>query len=340
MNAKIEGGYDHNRRKLSDIVPIEAPFSVFIAATQKCNFKCFYCTHSQKEKGDIDLNTVHMDNSLLEKIVQQLKEFPSVGRILFTGLGEPLANPNIPNMIRTLKKAGITDRFEIVTNASLLTHEMTDKLLDAGLTYLRVSLQGLSSEKYLQIAGVKVNFDMLMEQISYFYNKKRNCKLYVKIMDACLDSDEDTQRFYDLFGNISDQVFVEHIVKAQPQMLEKYNENVTSEKTFFNEPAEIRQVCPFAFYTLQIDAEGNVFPCPPLGMPKSFSLGNVNDTSLHDIWYGKKLYDLQMQHLNLKRCMHSVCGQCENYLCFTPAEDNLDLEREKIIHRLEQRGHV
>lgn len=338
MKAKIEGGYEHNRRKLSDIVPLDAPFSVYIAATQKCNFKCFYCTHSQKGKDGINLNTVHMPDEFLEQIAQQLSQFSHLKRIVFTGLGEPLANPHIPNMVKRLAETKVVDGIEILTNASLLTHEMSDRLIDAGLTYLRVSLQGLSSEKYFEIAGVKVDFDKLVEQISYFYEKKGSCKLYVKIMDACLDSDEDVQKFYDLFGDISDQIFVEHIVKAQTQMQDKYGERVTTEKTLYNEPAEVREVCPFAFYTLQIDAEGNVFPCSPLGIPKSFSLGNIQTTSLYDIWHGEKLYDLQMQHLKYGRSSVSVCNKCT--MCITHEKDNLDLAREEIIQRLEQRGHV
>ncbi|WP_294471620.1 radical SAM/SPASM domain-containing protein [uncultured Intestinimonas sp.] len=340
MKAKVEGGYDHNRQKLADIVPLDAPFTVFIASTQICNFRCFYCTHSHKGEDNIHLHAVHMEDATFEAVVNQLQKFPKVGRILFTGLGEPLANPKIPSMIHRLKQVGVTDRIEIVTNASLLTHEMTDRLLDAGLTYLRVSLQGLSSEKYQEVAGVFLDFNKLVDNIRYFYEKKDDCKLYVKIMDACLESPEDEQIFYKIFGDISDQVYVEHIVKAQPQMLDQYSKNVTSERTFFNEPAEPRRICPFLFYTLQIDADGNVFPCPPLGFPESFSLGHVHSTTLHDIWFGEKLYDLQMLHLNGRRSQHPVCGNCQNYLCFTPEEDNLDLSADEIRKRLEARGHV
>ena len=340
MKAKIQGGYDHVRQKLADIVPIDAPFSVFLASTQTCNFRCFYCTHSRREKENIHLHTVHMADHLFHQIVKQLQEFPKVGRILFTGLGEPLANPKIADMVQELKQAGVTDRIEIGTNASLLTHDMTDRLLQAGLTYLRISLQGLSAEKYQQVAGVSIDFEKFVENIRYFYQKKGDCKLYIKIMDACLDTPEEEQQFYDMFGDISDLVFVEHIVKAQPQMIGQYGEQVTSEQTFFREPAEIRQVCPFAFYTLQVDAEGNVFPCPPLGLPADFSLGNVRDTSLRDIWLGKELYDLQMEHLQGGRSRNAVCAQCENYLCFTPKEDNLDQSTQEIQKRLEARGHV
>lgn len=340
MKAIIKGGYDHVRQKLSEIVPLEAPFSVFIASTQVCNFRCFYCTHSQKDKDKINLHAAHMSDQTFDNIVQQLKEFPKIGRILFTGLGEPLANPRIPVMIQKLSEAKITDRIEIVTNGSLLTPDMTDRLLQAGLTYLRISLQGLSAEKYKEISGVNIDFTKFVENIKYFYEKKNTCKLYIKVMDACLDGPEDREKFYKMFGDISDLVFIEHIVQAQPQMMDQYGEQVTSEYTFFGEPAQFRQVCPFAFYTMQIDADGNVFPCPPLGLPMSFSLGNIAQTSLYNIWNGKVLYDLQMQHLNYERCQHEICSKCQNYLCFTPEEDNLDFSAEEIKKKLEERGYV
>lgn len=315
MNARIEGGYDHNRKILSEIVPLDSPFSVFISATQKCNFRCFYCTHGQDPSENIQLNKIHLAPDLFQLITQQLKEFPSVGRVLFTGLGEPLVNQSLPDMIQKLREEKISDRIEVISNGSLLSHTMSDRLIEAGLTYLRISLQGLTSEKYKQTAGVNLDFNQLMDNLAYFYHRKGNCKLYIKVMDACLDSESEIDQFYEMFGPISDQMYVEHIVQAQPQMMGKYGDDVTSAKTFFNEPAEHRDVCPFAFYTLQIDAEGNVFPCPPLGLPKSFSLGNVRNSSLYKIWHGEKLYQLQMEHLKSNRCAVAVCKDCYNDPC-------------------------
>ena len=89
------------------------------------------------------------------------------------------------------------------------------------------------------------------------------------------------------------------------------------------------------FYVLQVDSLGRVFPCPPLGFGDEFSLGNAVQTSLYDIWHGRRLRELQMEHLNHRRHSHPVCGSCENYLCFTPKEDNLDLHAEEIRNRLE-----
>lgn len=343
MQAEIEVGYDRERKRLSDIVPLEAPFSLFITPSQRCNFKCFYCTHSKdrSEKEMMGFQETDLSDELCNAIISQAKEFQGkIKRIVFTGLGEPLMNSNLPEMIKKCSEAHIAGGYEIITNAYLLSHEMTNRLLEAGLTYLRVSIQGLTAEKYREVTGVAIDYSRLLDNLSYFFTHKDSCKVYLKIMDTCLESKEEEKQFYQMFGNLCDKIYIEHLVKAQPSMMDHYEDNVTSELTFFGEPSQYREVCPYLFYVLQLDVAGNVYPCPPLGFPESFSVGNIKCTPLKDIWYGKKLYDLQRLHLTGQRCSHEICGLCENYRCFTPPEDNLDEEKESILRRLEERGHV
>lgn len=338
MPAKIEGGYDHKRQILADIVPLPAPFTLFISPTQRCNFRCFYCTHSKtaEEKRACGFQTVDMDPELAETLARQAEAFGGkIKRVVFTGLGEPLVNPNLPEMIRAFAEKEVAGGYEVITNAYLLTPQLTDRLLDAGLTYLRVSIQGINSEQYQKTAGVTVDYDRMVGQLRYFYEHKGNCRLYIKTMDASLEQEEDKEKFFGTFSPICDKVYIEHLVKAQPSMMEQYGEHVSSELTFFQEPSEYREVCPYLFYVLQVDSLGRVFPCPPLGFGDEFSLGNVAQTSLYDIWHGRRLRELQMEHLNHRRHSHPVCGSCENYLCFTPKEDNLDLHVEEIRNRLE-----
>lgn len=340
MKAQVLPGYDKRRQKLADIVPLDAPFTLFIASTQTCNFKCFYCTHSKsvEEQKRINFQQVHMTDKMFQLALEQAKKFDSkLKRVVFTGMGEPLANPNIAEMVRGLSSARVAGGYEIITNAYLLTHEMSDNLIDAGLTYLRISIQGLSQKKYKETAGVTISFDKLLDNILYFYKHKGSCKLYIKIMDACFDEGETEQQFFDLFGNMCDNIYVEHLVKAQPSMMDAYSENINSEKTFYGEISEKRNVCPYMFYTLQIDAEGNTFPCPPLGFPLEFSLGNIKRNSLKEIWNSDKLYELYMLHLHNKKHKVPICRNCVNYLCFTPKEDNLDNDTEYIIKKLEER---
>lgn len=342
MKAKIEPGYDNQRQKLADIVPLEAPFTMFIASTQTCNFKCFYCTHhlSREEKEKMNFQQVPMSDELFERVLEQAKEFQGkIKRIVFTGLGEPLANAKIADMIRKLSDAKIAGGYEIITNGYLLTHEMTDKLLAAGLTFLRVSIQGLTAKRYKETTGVLIDYERLVDQIRYFYENKGNCKLYVKIMDECFDEGETEEDFYRLFGDICDKIYIEHLVNAQPGMDGNYGEQLNDGMTFYGDRAEEREVCPYMFYTLQIDAVGNTFPCPPLGFPEDFSLGNVLDTTLKKIWESDKLYRLYRLHLTGRKKDIPVCFHCENYKCFTPKEDNLDQDKEIILKRIGEKRY-
>lgn len=340
MKAAVLPGYDQARQKLSDIVPLDAPFTLFISPTQCCNFKCFYCTHgkSKAQKSQLGFLESHMSGELFEKICRQAAEFNGrIKRVVFTGMGEPLVNPNLPNMIKRLSEGEVAGGYETITNAYLLSHEMSDALIQAGLTYLRISIQGLSEEKYKAIAGTAIDFNRLIENIKYFYEHRGSCKVYLKIMDACLDSEETEEKFFQLFGDLCDKIYVEHLTKAQPSMMDGYDDSVDSKITFYGEPSKRREVCPYMFYTLQVDAEGNTFPCPPLGLPMEFSQGNVRNDSLYDIWNSAKLHDLYKLQLQGKRNEIRTCDGCENYLCFTPEEDNLDMHKTEILKRLEMR---
>jgi len=93
-----------------------------------------------------------------------------------------LINKDIPVMVKMAKDAEIAERVEIISNGSLLDKTMSDRLIEAGLDTLRISLQGLNSKKYKDICGANINFDDFMDNIRYFYAHKNNTNLFVKIM--------------------------------------------------------------------------------------------------------------------------------------------------------------
>ncbi len=344
MKANIQAGYNHNRQKLAELVPLSTPFALHIAPTHRCNFRCHYCTHGLGAVGKQKAGLTETDFPVeyLPRLVEQVKEFTEpLKMISFTGLGESLLYPELPKMIRLLSQAQSAETYDIITNGYLLTPEKTDQLIAAGLNNLRISLQGLTAEKYREVSGVKIDYDQLFRNIEYFYHNKGNCKLNIKIIDSCLEHPEDEQVFYQMFGDLCDTIFVEHLVEVQLSMAEKYEGlSIDTSRTMFQEKAEDRIACPYPFYMLQIDANGNVFPCCPLGLPLELSVGNMFQDTLKHIWHGKKLYDLWTQNLKGKRSEHPVCGRCTAYQCFTPPEDNLDLEREQILKKVEERGYV
>lgn len=337
MKAKIKPGYDENRLLLKEVVPLDTPFTLFISPSQLCNFKCHYCAHSlpletKRKEGFVSKN---LEWATFQKIVTQAKVFPNkFKRILLTGLGEPLMNPNISKMVQVLKESKVSDNLEIFTNASYLTEKLSTNLINSGLTKLRISIQGTDANKYYKNCGLKIDFDTLVKEIKYFFENSRNkCSVYIKIIEEELEDEKDRDKFFHIFENICDEIFVENLVKAQPLMGD-YNNTIRETKTFFGEKAENRKVCPYIFYTLQIDSEGNCFPCPPLSLPKNFSLGNINTQVLTEIWNGEKHQKLMFSHLLKDGNKCELCKTCVNYLCFTPKEDDLDKDTMKIIEKV------
>ena len=340
MQAKIKAGYDNNRVCLADAVPLEAPFSIALSSSQKCNFRCRYCSQSlgPEEKKSHGYNDVLMEWDTFLKIVEQLKEFGTpMKRIAFTGLGEPLVNPRTPDMVKVLQEEKLAEvQVDLYTNGYLLDEEMTRRLVGAKLTRLRISLQGLTSEQYRDTVGVNVDFERLLKQIAYFYKHRGDTILYVKIMDAQLGEGQEKD-FHALFGDICDEIFIEHLALAQPAMGD-YEGRSDDKRTMFGEIAKERVVCHFPFFYLQIDAEGNVFPCPPLGLPRAFSLGNATTRPLKEIWNGETHKALVMSMLEGKMKELSTCSTCQNYKCFTDDADNLDDRRQEILQRFVESG--
>ena len=113
--AEVKPSYDTKRQRLSEVIPLDSPLSMYVEPTRTCNFKCFYCMHSTRgEQGGVLEKTgfrlAHMDLEFYEKLVREIMAFPTaVKRVCFSGLGEPLMNPQLPAMIRMLRQAGSRD---------------------------------------------------------------------------------------------------------------------------------------------------------------------------------------------------------------------------------------
>jgi radical SAM protein with 4Fe4S-binding SPASM domain len=336
MKAEIKPSYDPNRKRLADVIPLCAPFTLFIEPTRYCNFKCFYCLHSTRgEKygkfAKTGYQIRHMDFSMYERILEQVISFPErPKRIVFSGLGEPLMNSELPKMIKRAQELGTAQRLDILTNASLLTRELSDELIAAGVTRIQVSLQGLDFHQYREVSGITVDFDKMYENLTYLYQHKGDCAIFIKIIDALLDGDIDRERFYNLFGNICDQIFIEHLITLQQQMGD-HGGMADNTRNLNNEEVIYREVCPVIFYMLQIDADGNVFPCPVSGLPKPFAMGNIHDEPLVQIWNGKRRANLIRSQLQLNRKKIPVCATCATCATVLDESEFLDDAAERLL---------
>lgn len=332
MKAKIHPGYSPDRRMLGEVLPIRTPFTVFINPTTICNLRCNYCTHGKhkEELNEIGFVQKHMNYDVFLESVEQLAQFDDKFKLIYMyGNGEPLCNPRLGDMIYHIRKKDITERIEFFTNGILLTPEKSLELVDSGLTQLKISIQALNSTRYKEICGVDCDYEKLIDQIKFFYENKKTCKLYIKIIDIDLD-EKDKENFYKVFGDISDEIFIEHITYTQGTMGD-YGGMLKDEVDLYGNPLMYRNVCTFPFYTLRIGVDGEINPCFEKVFDKNLNIRNID---IYEYWNSKYLENLRVMHLQNDRSKHHICSTCKSLGCTSKPEDNIDNYRYDILKRM------
>ncbi len=121
------------------------PHELYLESTNRCNERCDQCprTHLGREP-EKDLTLAEMRH-----ITDQL---PQIDRVVLHGLGEPLMNPELPQIVAHLRRRGAHVLFN--TNALLLSERRARALIEADLNELRVSLDGATPATYARVRGV------------------------------------------------------------------------------------------------------------------------------------------------------------------------------------------
>jgi pyruvate-formate lyase-activating enzyme len=122
-------------------LPVTHLKKVYIEPTNRCNLDCRFCMRHawQEPLGQMSTET-------FSRILDGLKEFSPPPTIFFGAMGEPLAHPDILDMVVQAKALGSS--VELITNGTLLTRDVSKRLIDAGLDVLWTSLDGVTPESY------------------------------------------------------------------------------------------------------------------------------------------------------------------------------------------------
>lgn len=120
------------------------PREIQVEVTAACNLRCRMCL--VRYQPPVDRVTGTMSLADFTALVDGV---PGVERITLQGLGEPLLVPHLDDMVRLAAGRGIAVGFN--TNGTLLTAERAERLVDAGLAWLHVSVDGATAATYESI---------------------------------------------------------------------------------------------------------------------------------------------------------------------------------------------
>ncbi|MGA2490062.1 MAG: radical SAM protein [Anaerolineales bacterium] len=123
------------------------PKVVYIEVTNRCNLLCKTCPRTYFEREPLK------SLSLIE-FIAIAQQFPHMQRTLLHGIGEPLLNRDLPEIIRYLK--GRKVEVIINSNGTLLSSQWQTQLVESGLDQYRCSIDGATDETYARIRGASL----------------------------------------------------------------------------------------------------------------------------------------------------------------------------------------
>lgn len=290
-----------DRINLADAVPLPSPLLIQCEPSSVCNLKCNYCIHGQPIKKVRPGARTTMGFEVFRTLCAQIKEFGTIKQFNFCGWGEPLINPYLPKMVKFAKEKQIAKNIAVVTNGLLLTPKTFEKLVNAGLDSLRISLQGLTTDRYREVTGQNVDFESLINFIARLYKIKGSCELIIKYADVNV-TEKDERLFHATFDPISDRAYIEYI----KPVFEPAEDTTISRYGVEHDPTLI---CPQPFYMMDVNAYGDVYPCCSYESP--FIDTNIMHTTLKKVWDGRQMKNLRLMQLSGRRKHQASSPACK-----------------------------
>tara|TARA_B100000315_G_scaffold230753_1_gene241457 strand:+ start:41 stop:1060 length:1020 start_codon:yes stop_codon:yes gene_type:complete len=304
MKAKLISQADHERVPLHQAIPLITPFVVYIEPSGYCNLKCEFCPHgSQSGRDGLKMDIMPLE--LGKKLIDDIAVFPDKIKLLrVCGTGEPLTNKNIVELLEYANKMEIAEKIEMVTNGIKLTPELS-RQLPRFANRIIISIEGLSSEEYKRVTRINVNLEKLIDNLKIIYNHRGTCTLAIKTVGHVTQSESKQKKFFDMFGNICDEIYIEQLVPMWPDLDSEYE----LKSRWGDDQVINKRVCPQIFKGLQVQADGEVVPCC-VDWKRVNVIGNITTESFKDVWNGTQLSEFRKAHLKGEKDKIDPCKDC------------------------------
>ena len=131
------------------------PRSLYLETTNRCDSKCQTCIRTFRSlEPPADLT--------LEQVKAITEQFSALERVVLHGIGEPLLNREIFEIVAYLKTRAATVLFN--SDAISLTAPRARRLIQSGLDEYRVSLDAATRQTYRRLRGVD-QFDRVVANV-------------------------------------------------------------------------------------------------------------------------------------------------------------------------------
>ncbi|MBI3986004.1 MAG: SPASM domain-containing protein [Lentisphaerae bacterium] len=289
---------------------LEAPFFppiVYIEPTNACNCRCVMCPRQNMTRP---LGYITM--ALFNRIVGDIAELgPSEIRLF--NFGEPLLHPQLPDMVRLCRTHRLPVRIQ--TNGLSLPETKIEDLLNAGLDYLGVSVNGLTDREYAlirpdcRLEDLKNNL-LRLRRLADRTGKPFHIHINAHLLkeEAC-HRQADIDRFVSSWHGIPDSLSISGLEVQDRISIVKNGILIPARLAERTRKADADVKCAEPFDRLVVKWDGRVTPCCA-DYDASLVLGDLNRQPLPEIWNSPALKAFQESVKNRRYSQSPLCRAC------------------------------
>ncbi len=291
-----EKDYQEYRRQWSELAQHQRvsgyPLLVDIELSSVCNLHCPMCytitDHFKKQ-----VHTTRMDWDLYTKIIDEIGG--KVPAIRLSLRGEAFLHKRFIDCVRYAKQKGIKE-VSSLTHGGKMTPEFSEKLVDAGIDWITISIDGVG-QTYERIRK-PIKFNDLLENVKAMNRIKEEKKVHrpvIKVQGIWPAVRENLQEYYDTFEPLADLVAFNPLIDYLSKDREiDYLENFT---------------CPQQYQRLVIGADGLVMKCSNDEESREV-IGDAKKQSVHELWHSDALNAVREMHHRNAFKESEVCRRC------------------------------
>jgi len=295
--------------------------NLHIEITSKCNERCVHCYIPPENK----VNDIEPD--LFYNILEQCKKM-NLLHLTLSG-GEPMMHNKFINFLKKCNEYNFS--VNVLSNLTLLNSAFIEEMKRNRLLSVQVSLYSMDANIHDAITQIKGSFEKTKNAILKLWENNIPLQISCPIMKQNINCYNDVidwgeahninvgsdyviiARYNHTTQNLSNRLFINDVKEIINQRIvneSKYLEltEKEAEKKKNINPDDF--VCSVCHSSICIADNGNVYPCAGW---QDYVVGNVNETSLKDIWNNS----IKVQYLrSLRRRDFPKCIQCpENEYC-------------------------
>jgi radical SAM protein with 4Fe4S-binding SPASM domain len=269
------------------------PQLIQVEPTNACNLRCVHCHHHEGNAPSKVRRFGMMNPEVFEKVAAEAAAHDCA--VTLNVQGEPTLHPRFADMVAILKSKGVFT--SVITNATRLDEALSAKLVDCGLDRIVFSFDSIDKATYEKVR-VRSKFEPTLSNVLGFIrmNHERGHRTHV-CMSMVFQSR--TRGLADAYEKYFSRLPVDKIF-LNPLLNLSGSSGSGSEEIdvsgLMSRPKEQHPVCRIPWDILTVNWDGEVCPCP-VDVNLVYSVGNVKDSSLWDLWNNDRMRAYRRAHL-------------------------------------------